>query len=282
MRAQYRCALSPDACPASGFVVLLDDGEDERTATCSLCGRPLRFTKTRDDEVTGRPMARVPTHRRLDAQFKAQQADAATKAYALAAVHERLARSAARRTPRRALPLVRRAMASVSRLPNNASTTKRWKALARIAARLAALDPSIRVKSSTRWQLSRLEDASNLDTGAIDSDYDPRTKSSSWADHLRAALPAAAVKAVLRQRPERQVTAGLLALLKRLKARTWADFEEPTFVGQQSFLDFVREWGADQPFAGLRLPDSFYAWKAQQTDDAVNMGDEAAAELLPF
>lgn len=79
----------------------------------------------------------------------------------------------------------------------------------------------------------------------------------------------------------------MLALLRELRAKTRADFESPGFPGQQFFLAFVREYGADveQPFAALRLPDEYYALKAEQTEDAINRGDatslDVRSDLLP-
>lgn len=289
MRPQFRCVLSPNACPAAGQVVLLDDDETTRNADCPVCGRPLTFQGVKQDGVTGRMLARTPNHRRLDAEFKAQQQTRSTKIFALAAVQERAARQAARRSPRRALPLVRKAMATVGQLGDSGRTRARWQSLQRLAARLARLDPANRVKRSARWQVLQILNASDIDPSAIDPGFDRARKDSRWTDHLGQVLRPGVVRKLLAVDPYKMIEAGLIALAKHLDAKAWSDFEAPRFLGSQSFLAFVQEFNQrddDPPFARLRLPDAYYAWRAEQRDEALNArmmaGDSGALDDLPF
>lgn len=263
MRPQFRCALSPTACPSSGSVVVVDI-DDAGEVPCMVCGRPLQV-RGRLHRESGLYLAKLPEHR-APGQATARRAAAELhKATKLAAVREYRARQAMKRRSRGAQQALKLAIEAVTALPSSATRDRRLTVLYRRAAKVARQQAPRPPRGAAR-QLAALEDASRLDVSSaheVDPGWDRQAETGAWVEHLEAVLSKAALRRLRRTPPTRQVKAGLLELLRQLRATSWDDFEGRTFAGQESWLTFVRQYpGLER----LRLPDEAYAAAAAVDD----------------
>jgi hypothetical protein len=261
MRPQFRCALNPAACPSSGSVVVVD-ADDQDEAPCMVCGSPLRI-RPRLHRPSGRFLAKLPEHRAPDHAGERRTAAQLQRATKIAAVREYKARQAFKKRGRSARRALQLAIDAVTALPPSSTRDRRLTVLYKRAARIVS-DEAPKPPRGAARQLAALEDASGLDvssTHEVDPGWDRQAETGSWVEHLEKVLSKAALRRVRRTPPTRQIKAGLLELLRQLRATSWDDFGGRRFVGQESWLAFVREYpGLER----LRLPDEAYAAAADE------------------
>jgi hypothetical protein len=237
VRPTYRCAFDPRACPASGAIVVVDYA-DPTEARCPVCGRPLNM-RPRWDKIGEHHLARFRTHRRLDEAI-AKRETAKSQPVIRAA---RRALKAFKRGTRAAPLMVQTSFERVRALPPEVRGRER------LLGELRGAYPPAggRIPRSSKIATKEIEEASNIDFGAVEPD--------GWEEFLSAGLPDKEIRKVMRTREGLRIRDGIAATVRAAKGKHWVDLRTRPFVGSQSSAAWLSEFPG---LEGLRLPDAAY------------------------